>query len=55
MTVPDEEILEIHSIMTVVDGRIVYGEGRYEQHAPVIPEPIPSWSPVKYYPGYYHK
>lgn len=34
---------------------VEHDEGRYEQYAPVIPEPIPSWSPVKYYPGYYHK
>lgn len=51
-TVPDEEIKSIKSVLTIVDGTVVYGAEEYAPMNPVLPEPIPSWSPVKYYGGY---
>lgn len=53
MTAPQEQIKGIHSVLTVVDGKVAYGEGDYEKMAPVLPDVIPSWAPVKYWPGYY--
>lgn len=53
--VPDEEIKSITALLTIVDGKIVYGTGDY---APIAPAPlpvIPAWSPVKYYGGYQKK
>lgn len=51
-TVPTDEVRNIHALLTVVNGKVVYGEGLYKELSPAIPEPIPAWSPVKYYGGY---
>jgi len=51
--VPDDSIANIHSVLTVVGGAVVYGEEAYAGLAPVVPEPIPNWSPVNDWPGYY--
>lgn len=52
-TVPEDEIKSISSVLTVVDGRVVFGSERYSNLAPRLPEPIPYWSPVKHFGGYY--
>ena len=46
-TVKEEMIKNIQSVMTVVAGRVVHGEG-----SPKTPRAIPEWSPVNYYGGY---
>ena len=51
-TVPEEEIAELEAVLTVVDGRVVYGVGEYKDLAPSLPAIIPEWSPVKYFGGY---
>lgn len=48
----EERIKEIASVLTVVDGKIVYGEGEYAKMAPPLPPPSPSWSPVIEFGGY---
>jgi len=52
-TVPDEEIKQITSLLTILGGNIVYG---VEEFAPLDPNkdlPIsPDWSPVKLFGGY---
>lgn len=53
-TIPDSEIRTISSVLTIVDGRIVFGTQEYNNLAPKLPEPIPAWSPVKYFGGYYN-
>jgi predicted amidohydrolase YtcJ len=51
-TVSDEEIKTITSLLTIVDGKIVWADGDYEKlHASKLPV-IPAWSPVRYYGGY---
>jgi hypothetical protein len=51
-TVPDEDISRIESLLTVVDGRIVYAAGEYEHTAPPLP-PIPfHWSPIAHFGAY---
>jgi len=45
-TINESEIDELESILTVVDGKIVYGSGEFKQHAPVDLPVSPSWSPV---------
>jgi len=51
-TVPEDDISRIESLLTVVDGRIVYSAGEYEDTAPPLP-PIPfSWSPIAHYGAY---
>lgn len=53
--VPDEEIKEIYSLMTVVGGQIVHASDAFSQYNPPLPPVSPSWSPVKYYGGYHRE
>lgn len=50
--VPEERIPELQSVLTVVGGKVVYGAEDFAKWTPDLPEPIPSWSPVRYYGGY---
>lgn len=50
--VPDEEIKDIYSLMTVVGGEVVHACEQFFQFNPPLPPVSPSWSPVKYYGGY---
>ncbi|BDV42226.1 amidohydrolase [Geotalea uraniireducens] len=53
LTVPEEEIRGIESLLTVVDGKVVYGAGEFGSLAPP-PLPVsPDWSPVGRYGGYH--
>lgn len=51
-TVQDEEIKTISSKLTIVDGKIVYGDKDYNLVAPSSLPVIPAWSPVKFFGGY---
>ncbi|HUC82830.1 MAG TPA: amidohydrolase [Flavisolibacter sp.] len=53
--VPFEQIKNIHSELTVLDGKIVYGEKEFSTLAPAQMKAIPSWSPVNFYGGYRYK
>jgi hypothetical protein len=52
--VPEDEIGGIRSVLTVVDGRVVFGTGKYNSLAPTLSPVIPEWSPVKYFGGYFN-
>jgi predicted amidohydrolase YtcJ len=52
-SVPDEEIKRIESVLTIVDGKIVYGADEFAQLSPPAVPILPEWSPVKEYGGYY--
>jgi predicted amidohydrolase YtcJ len=54
-SVPVEQMRNIHALMTIVNGKVVYAEGIYQNVSPAMPEIIPSWSPVKYYGGFQNK
>ncbi len=54
-TVNDEDIKNITSKLTIVDGKVVYGDKTYKTEAPAPLPVIPDWSPVKYYGGYQTK
>jgi predicted amidohydrolase YtcJ len=49
LTVKDEAIRNIRSILTIVDGQVVYGNKEYSHIAPKPLPVIPDWSPVKFY------
>lgn len=51
-TVPEEQITSITANLTIVDGKIVWGNDSYGNIAPKPLPVIPAWSPVKYYGGY---
>ena len=52
LTVPDNEISQISAVMTLVGGKIVYGEGPYAALAPPAPKVAPDWLPIGAYPSY---
>lgn len=52
-SVPESEIKSIASVLTVMDGRVVYGAQGYQALSPVLPEILPAWSPIKHFGGYY--
>ena len=51
-SVPEEDIKTMESILTIVNGKVVYGAEKFQNLDPEIPEVIPAWSPVKFYGGY---
>lgn len=51
-SVPDEAIQDITSVLTVVAGKVVHGDGEYAGLAPHLPAPMPDWSPVRHFGGY---
>jgi predicted amidohydrolase YtcJ/antibiotic biosynthesis monooxygenase (ABM) superfamily enzyme len=53
LTVPDDALTRLESVLTVVGGRPVYGAGAYAGLAPALPPVSPAWSPVRHYGGYW--
>lgn len=51
-SVPGDEIRQITAVLTIVDGKPVYGAGGFEGLAPPLPPAMPDWSPVNAYGGY---
>ncbi|MTD06733.1 amidohydrolase family protein [Serratia sp. YC16] len=52
-SVPEEQIKGIESVMTVVDGKVVYAAGSFSPLAPPPLPVLPDWSPVTQVPGHY--
>jgi predicted amidohydrolase YtcJ len=52
-TVPESQIKSIASVLTVMDGRVVFGAQDYSALSPALPAILPEWSPVKHFGGYY--
>ena len=51
-SIPDEEIKQLESVLTIVGGKIVYATEEFSAFAPPALPVSPSWSPVKEYGGY---
>jgi predicted amidohydrolase YtcJ len=51
-SVPGDEIRQITSVLTIVDGKPVYGAGDFAGLAPPLPPAMPDWSPVNSFGGY---
>jgi len=51
-TVPEENIKGIEAVLTIVDGKIVYGAGEFSSLGPPPLPVLPEWSPIKVYGGY---
>ncbi len=51
-SVEEEAIKSIESVLTVMNGRIVFAAEDFSQHAPPMPPVLPDWSPVLAYGGY---
>lgn len=51
--VAEEEIKGIESVLTLVDGKVVYAAGAFTPLAPPPIPVVPEWSPVTNVPGHY--
>jgi len=51
-TVDAERIKRMESVLTVVNGKVVYGAASFAPLAPQLPAVSPAWSPVAAYGGY---
>jgi len=52
-SVAEEEIKGIESVMTVVDGKVVYAAGPFSPYSPPPIPVVPEWSPVVKVAGHY--
>ncbi|NKL36206.1 amidohydrolase [Rhizobium sophorae] len=52
-TVSEDQIKSISSVLTIMDGEVVFGAQDYSALSPKLPEILPAWSPLKYF-GSYH-
>ncbi len=55
MSIAEEEIKDLSSVMTVVGGKIVYADKEFSNHNPPLPPVMPDWSPVNEFGGHYQK
>jgi predicted amidohydrolase YtcJ len=51
-SVPEANILNMESKLTVVNGKVVYADNEFSRFSSPQPKAIPSWSPVNFYGGY---
>jgi hypothetical protein len=52
-SVAEEQIKHIESVLTMVDGKVVYGAGDFSKLAPPPLPASPGWSPPETYGGYH--
>jgi predicted amidohydrolase YtcJ len=51
-SIPEDEIQDMTSVLTMLGGRVVHAAGDFSNLAPPLPPPTPDWSPVRHYGGY---
>jgi len=54
-TMDVEKIKDLESVLTVVNGQVVYGAGEFEKLSPALPAVTPAWSPVRQFGGYQNR
>jgi hypothetical protein len=52
LSVPEEKIKGIESVLTVLGGKVVHGTDEFAAHAPPALPVLPEWAPVKVFGGY---
>jgi predicted amidohydrolase YtcJ len=52
-SIPEEEIKQLESVLTMVGGKVVYATNEFSKLAPPPLPVAPNWSPVKTYGGYW--
>ena len=52
-SVPESDIVHLRSVLTLLGGKVVHGDGDYGRLAPDLPAPMPNWSPVATFGGYH--
>lgn len=53
LAVPEEQIKYVSSVLTVMDGRVVFAAEDYSTLAAPLPDILPVWSPVRYFGDHY--
>ncbi len=53
LQVPEEEIRRLTSVLTILGGDIVHGDGAFRNLSPPLPPVSPEWSPVNRHGGYF--
>jgi hypothetical protein len=53
--VDEEAIKDIESVMTIVDGKVVFGQAEFTSLGPPAIPVLPDWSPVNTVPGHHRK
>jgi hypothetical protein len=51
-SVAEDSIQHITSVLTLLGGKAVHGDGEFRHLAPDLPAPMPDWSPVRTFGGY---
>ncbi len=51
LSVSENEIRNLVSVLTIVGGRIVYGDDEFGALSPPLPPAMPDWSPANHYSG----
>ncbi|PTR05563.1 hypothetical protein C8R32_11923 [Nitrosospira sp. Nsp5] len=51
--IPEDEIRNLVSVLTVVGGRIAHGDDEFNKLAPPLVPAMPDWSPVNHFGGYF--
>src|SRR5580700_960374 len=51
-SIPEEEIKNLESLLTMVGGKVIYAAGEFSRMAPAELPVSPDWSPVREYGGY---
>jgi predicted amidohydrolase YtcJ len=51
-SVPEDDIRDLESVLTVLGGKVVHGVGQFTSLAPPLPPAMPDWSPVRTFGGY---
>ncbi|TWI67650.1 hypothetical protein IP91_01767 [Pseudoduganella lurida] len=54
-TMPEADIRNLESALTIVNGKVVYAADAFGQYAVPAPAVLPDWSPVKAYGGYQNR
>jgi len=54
-SVPESEIAHLRSVLTVLGGKVVHGEGDFGPLAPALPKAMPDWSPVATFGGHFRR
>lgn len=52
MAIPEHEIRDITSVLTLLAGRAVHATGDFDGLATALPPAMPDWSPVRHFGGY---
>ncbi|MET0426864.1 MAG: amidohydrolase family protein, partial [Microvirga sp.] len=52
LTVPEDSIQDITSVLTLLGGKPVHGDAEFKDLAPPLPPPMPDWSPAARFGGY---